>query len=363
MSWDPTAEVDAYVRAKQIALGQALAPRTKVYLDLNFWIGLRDVALGLRRDEPAVQLLTRLREGVANGQLICPVAETFFLELLKQPLSPDRRIGTARMVDELSLGVAMLPSPRRVGTEIYQLFHTMMKRPEPLFAMKELIWTKVCHILGPSYPVTDQLDAATLLVVQKGVMDDLWELSLTQMVHAIGDAAEAESYVDLTAETNRLRDLHADEITTFASAYDMELRGAIESVGSLAADILGDIGERAGFGAERPTSGEGRRLMLNMARNLLHIAFVQNDAASTVRTLHVEAALHAALRADKQRRFKINDWHDFRHAAAALSYCDLFFTEGPLQQLVVRPQMGLLRLNGCKVASTLPTALALLDVA
>jgi hypothetical protein len=131
---DPIAEVDAYVRGKQIALGQALASRTKVYLDLNFWIAARDAALGVRTDPAALKLLHLLRRGVEQGRLICPVGDTFFLELMKQPLSEDRRIGTARLVDQLSLGVTLVPERRRTGMEIYQLFHRLLKRPEASWA-------------------------------------------------------------------------------------------------------------------------------------------------------------------------------------------------------------------------------------
>lgn len=361
MSWDPPADVDAYVQAKQIALGQSLAPRTKVYLDLNFWIATRDAALGLRTDPPALRLLELLRQGVAAGRMICPVGETVFDELLKQPLSEDRRLGTARVVDELSLGVTLIPSPRRVGTEFYQLFHRVLKRPEALWPMQQLVWTKVCHILGPSYPVMDGFDAKTMVYLQKRFLDHLWTLSLTEMLQAIGDTEPPDDYAPLTAETNRLRDLHANEITSFASAYDMELRGGIEAWGELATDVLNTVGRRAGLGQPDPTSVEERRALLNIAQNLLHLAFKTHDGAATVRTLHVEASLHAAFRTDKKRRFKLNDWHDFHHAAAALSYCDVFLTEGPLHDLVGRPQMGLLQINDCKVASTIPTAKALLE--
>ena len=361
---DPTTEVDAYVRQKQIRLGQELASRTKVYLDLNFWIIVRDAALGQRTDALALKLLHYLRRGVGQGRLICPVGDTFFMELMKQPLSEDRRLGTARVVDELSLGVSILPSQRRIGTEIYQALHQLMDRPEPLHPMQELVWTKVCHILGPSYPVDRDFDADLMVELQKKFMDDFWEASLTNMVRQIGDqGGPVEDYRPLTADTNRQRDLYADEITSYEKAYDIELRGGIDACGDLAVEVLCAIGEKAGMGVPPGPEAGDRKLLLNVARNTLHHAFKTRNAAATVRTLHVETALHAILRVEKQRRFKPNDWQDFRHAAAALAYCDLFFTEGPLHELVGRPKPGLLALNGCKVASSAVDAVELLRAA
>ncbi len=357
---DPTAEVDAYVRNKQVELGRALTPRTKIYLDLNFWIAARDAALGLRSDAPAVKLLHLLRRGVGQGRLVCPVGDAFFMELMKQPLSHDRRIGTARMVDELSLGVTIIPSQRRTGTEIYQFLYQVMGGRGTLVPMQELVWTKVCHILGPRYPFLAEVDAETMVLLQKNAMDALWQVSLADMIQRIGDeGVEAEDYRPLTEETNRQRDLYVDEITSYEAAYDIELRGAINAFGDLTGDILCDIGEKAGLG-EAPPRGGDRTLLLNGARNTLYHAFRNRNAAATVRTLHIETALHASLRVDKKRRFKPNDWHDFRHAAAALAYCDIFLTEGPLHELVGRSQLGLLRINGCKVASSLEDGVALL---
>jgi hypothetical protein len=94
-----------------------------------------------------------------------------------------------------------------------------------------------------------------------------------------------------------------------------------------------------------------------MCRHILTSAFEDNIAQSTVRTLHIEACLHASLRWDKKRQFKPNDFFDFHHASAALAYCDAFFTEGPLRTWSVAPNVRLTALNGCQVASKLPQAI------
>jgi hypothetical protein len=53
-----------------------------------------------------------------------------------------------------------------------------------------------------------------------------------------------------------------------------------------------------------------------------------------LRTLHIHAALHAAFRWDKARRFTSNNLYDFEHASAALAYCQLFFTEDWLHSTI-----------------------------
>lgn len=348
--------IDAYVRAKQIALAEEISPRRKVYLDLNYWITLRDAALGLRSDAPALSLLNTLRRGVGSGRLICPIGDNVFMELMKQPFSDDRRIGMASLVDELSLGVSFLVSDRRIGTEIYIALHELLDRPGVLHPMQDLIWTKVCYIVGESYPVIDGLDPADLLALQKGVVDDLWSCTFEEMIRTIGDSPHsAEKHRVLSEETNRDRDIHADEITSFARAYQIELRGGLGACGHLAADALCAMAEADGIPAPARGSPAWRE-METVSVNMVHQAFQTRKAAEIVRTLHVETALHAAMRVDKARRFKPNDFYDFRHAAAALAYCDAFFTDSPLYDLVSRKQLGLLGLNNCRVATALEDA-------
>lgn len=352
--------IEAYVKAKQVALGCSIEHRKKVYLDLNFWIVARDAALIQDNDGPARELLDLLREGVEQGRLICPIGDSVFMELMKQPLSEDRRLGTARLVDELSLGVAMMPSDRRIATEISILIHAILGRGGTLHSMQELVWTKVCHVVGESYPLVENLDPATLLQLQKGFVDRLWETPIVRMFEMIGDAWDASrDYVDLSADTNLERDKHAGEITSYARAYEIEIAGAIDGAGDLIADVLCGLGAAEGHTAPPPGSEAWERTE-NFGKNVLLHAFTKLKAARIVRTLHIEAALHAAMRVDKSRRFKPNDFYDLRHASAALAYCDVFFTERPLHDLVRRKQLDLLAINGCQVRSDLTEAMDLL---
>ncbi|WP_313516772.1 hypothetical protein [Brevundimonas sp.] len=349
--------IEAYVKVRQLALAREIAPRRKLYLDLNFWIRLRDAALGLPTDTPTTTLLSLLRQGVGDGKLICPIGDNVFQEVMKQPYSEDRRIGMARLIDELSLGVSFLVSDRRLGTEIYIALHRLLDRPGVLHPMQELVWTKVCHVIGEAFPVLEGLDPEALLDLQRDVVDDLWACSFQEMIERIGNQPRAQDpHQALSEETNRERDAHVADITSYARAYKIELRGGVDACGKLAADALCGMAESDGFTA--PRFGEPDWMeMKTLGTAMLLRAFDKQDAADVVRTLHIETSLHAAMRVDKARRFKPNDFYDFRHAAAALAYCDAFFTEGPLCDLVSRRQLGLLGINDCRVATDVEDAL------
>lgn len=65
----PNVSLDAHVRQKQITLGEALSSRTAIYLDVKYWIILRDVDGGLAKSQAACELLHQLRANVVNGKI------------------------------------------------------------------------------------------------------------------------------------------------------------------------------------------------------------------------------------------------------------------------------------------------------
>lgn len=138
--------IENHSRARQIELGQSLAGRQKIYLDTRFWIIARDTALGVTTEPAAQELLHHLRSGVANGRLVCPISASMFLELMKQPYTPGRRIGTTKLIDELSMGVSIIPPQIVMGTEIHSLLLRAANGDAELYTMQELIWTNAVSL-------------------------------------------------------------------------------------------------------------------------------------------------------------------------------------------------------------------------
>ncbi len=347
--------IEQHSRARQIELGQSLEGRHKIFLDMRFWIIARDTALGVRTEPAARKLLHHLRRGVTSCSLVCPISASMFLELLKQPYSPGRRIGTAQLIDELSLGVSIIPSRMVMGTEIHSfLLHA--KGGAELYPMQELIWTKVAYVLGDTYPSLPELSPTEELAIQKSFFDHLWDCSLSDMVRTLGDnMPPSDSYAELSRLANDKNAEHRDELRSFAQTYDTELRGVVEVAGNVAADVIHQFAEKEA-GRELSATPEERASSVNMCRNLLYDAFKKSKTKDTLRCLHISASIHAAMRWDKDRKFKPNDYYDFEHATAALGYCDAFLTEGSLRQLVTRPQVNLEAVNGCHVFSDVEKA-------
>ncbi|MGU7852987.1 hypothetical protein ACV22X_09575 [Burkholderia orbicola] len=347
--------IDQHIRTRQIELARSIAPRRKIYLDARFWIVMRDAALGVRTEAAAQELLAHLRHGVANGHIICPISASMLLELMKQPYSPGRRIGTAQLIDELSLGVGVIAPQEVMETEVYS-FLMKAKGDVDLRPIQELIWTKAAYVLGSTHPSLPYLSSDEELIIQKALCNRLWDCSLVSIVNAIADeASPQDDFVELSQSTNVKNLQHKDELRSFAQTYDVELRGVVELAGDVAADIIYKLYEKEVGGPLLRTPAE-RAVTVNMCRNLLYLSFKKSEAKNILRSLHIGASIHAAMRWNKTRKFKPNDYYDFEHATVALSYCDVFLTEGPLHDLVSRPPLKLEAINGCRVFSNVRAA-------
>ena len=356
----PHIAIDRYENDCIVQLGRSLEDRTAIYLDTKFWILLRDALIGGRQDTSACELLDLLHHQVGLGRIFCPISESIFLELMKQ--SDERsRVRMAKLIDDLSLGVALIPYDRRIATEIAHFFHSFHGRGDALHPLSHLVFSKLAYVLGVTHPLPEQFDAATVLALQKAFLDRMWTMSLVEMVEIIGSNAFPAEELDNTEWANVINEgnaEHAHEIRSFEQAWDAELRGVVDFCGDIIMNVVGSMAENKGISA--PTKGSPEYLRTKPKfQNVVYLGLKKRqEVRKQLRSFYIESCLHAAFRWDKKRLFKPNDMHDFHHACAALGYCSAFFTEHALQTVVSSSHLDLKKLFHCRVISDVAEALA-----
>jgi len=353
----PDITLGEHMRRRHMDLATAMRTRRAYYLDIKYWIIIRDVVVGIRTTEPEIALLRTLRSHVAAGKAFCPISESTFAELFKQR-DPKTRQATAMLIDELGLGVSIVPFEERVMAEIRAFIYRHFRN----FGISEqdfLPWTKLCYVLGQMHPYNTCFDSATQLAIQKAFSDHLWTISLSEMVAKIGENPMPPDRSErLARELNDGNAKHAGDLRSFQQTYAIEAQGAASVYASMAVEIFsGLIGRMAGVTSSFSTNEE----MTRMWTRLLVAALTKDKLKSSLPSLHIHTCLHASLRWNKSQQFKPNDFEDFRHACAALAYCDIFLTERPLKSMVSANHISLDRLYNCKVGATVQDALSLLQ--
>ena len=357
----PEVTLDEHVRRCQIALARTLEGRRAIYLDVKYWIILRDAATGASADRDSTELLITLRELAASHKAFCPISESTFAELFKQRNARTRR-ATAALVDELSGGVALVPFYDRMILELQHFIQTQ-NDDAPLTSPQSLIWSKHGYVLGFVHPSQTAFDPATELALQKAFFDHLWPFSLAEMVDRIGEQMppDRDRFGKLAADLNAGNVEHAAELRSFEQTYAVELQGAIDLVAPQVAEFVLDVAVgRAGDSL--PRQDPAWDAYLQEWKSYLFSSLKRDEVKDVLPTLHINTCLHASVRWNKAHKLEANDFYDFHHAAAALGYCDVFLTERPLKAMVTARHVALDRRYDCEVAASVTEALALLNV-
>lgn len=347
----PEVSLDRHTRSRLLELGTMLAPRKAIYLDLCFWILLRD-AMRSGASDVGLHMLSTLRGLVKSGVAFCPISDSTFLELFKQTDSASR-VATAALIDELSLGVTLVPFHLRVGTEFAHYVHSA-KPGASLYPLRELAWSKLSYVMGFVHPTKMAFDAATNLAIQKAFFDHMWDnVSLVQMCSHLGESfvhADPLHFRQTASNLNEQNQIHAADLKSFRKTYKDELIGVLDLFAGTLAQILAPmLPSEAG-----PLPAEGAAERAEVDRQCLSFlvgALGTEDGRKAIRSLHIKCLLHAAVRWNKKQALKPNDLFDFDHAAAAIGYCDAFFTDGPLRVMLSRRDLGLIEDFRCFVGS------------
>lgn len=106
------------------------------------------------------------------------------------------------------------------------------------------------------------------------------------------------------------------------------------------------------------TSPEARDSVSREIYAFLRAAVAKSDVRRALRTLHVGATLHAAVRWNRKQKLVANDLYDFHHAEAAVGYCNVFLTDGPMRALLEQRHLGIERDFSCRVLSSWADAVA-----
>jgi hypothetical protein len=346
----PHISTDRHLKNRIVELGRSLDGRAAIYLDTKFWIRLRDAALGVPTMDGAGELLDLLRDLTKAGKIFCPISASVFVEGMKHS-DAKTRLATARVIDELSLGVTLIAKERRAKTELAHFIHSFTLERGSLHPLHHLIWTKLAYALDFRYPSSPALDAESDLAVQKAFVDLMWTIPLADVVAIMGQRMppEATDYSEVATKLNLMKVLHPRRGRSFVQTYATELEGQIGDLGDAVMDIVCELAAKSGGGSPPRGSPEWAD-MRKMWNGILFDALKkEGPARRQLRSLHINTSLRAAFLWDQKRRFESNDIYDLEHAVAALAHCRAFFTERSLCATVRAKHVALDKLYGCAV--------------
>lgn len=337
-----------YSRARRILLGQSVTSKTRIYLDVKYWIYCRDAWLGKPAQPLHADIWIALCQLVDSGVAICPASYPVLVETLKQR-DHDRRRATSAVVDRLSRHVAIRPLVELMDIELYHFYKAMTVGRNAVHPLDHLVWTFVGWVAGeivPSHPGLSDVDNNTL---HRWVFDRMANVSFSALVDSlaesdIGRFDTPAFYEQLNQNASR----HDDEVTSFGAVLASEVAGILDILRPRMADLFRhDYEQTTGNPAPIPDSPEvikGVQMMVN----LLYHAYRLKRLNTEFPAVHVGSGIHAAKR-HRRQPFRKGDHWDHEHAHAALAYCDAFLTERSLGSILSTSPLEYDRLYKCRV--------------
>jgi hypothetical protein len=122
----PHIGIEEHIAARRTTLSHSLQGKTAIYLDVRFWVMVREVRDGSSINSAEREIVDHLEALVNQGLAFCPIAEPTFSELMKQG-DLGQRVATARAVDDLSCGASLLPDPLRMADETENVVLALLK--------------------------------------------------------------------------------------------------------------------------------------------------------------------------------------------------------------------------------------------
>lgn len=322
----PEVDVDLHLLGLRLRTGDVVRRKTKIYLDQRYWIHCRDAAYG----HPALPIHQEIWEGlcelVDRGIAICPLQYDIFSETLK--MDARRRLKTASIIDRLSQNITLIESIARTRIELtaFAWRHLLPDTGHRVAHPREHVWQPTGLSFGFKYPVLPEASDELNWRMGKSFSDSLARLGMRDIMTIAGTKIPRRCEDDAARRTdNFLCSMYREAHSNFRSIFQVEASG----ISDMLADDLLEFGtklEAKGLriDLDKPSSGPA-----DTADNLvsLIVAGIRLGRITTeVPSIHIPASLHAAFR-HKRVRKKPGDQDDFRHARAALAYCDAFFTE------------------------------------
>lgn len=353
---NPAPGIDEYVHDQHRNWGRSIIARRRLYLDTCLWIRLREVHLGRQQDPEMSSLLSALRARVSAHEIVCPISENTFHEILRQE-DPSTRTATAELVDELSEGACLIPLVDRLEYEMRYWTLTYLGYVNP-HGQDCNVWTKLSWAFGVEIPYETGIDATDELAVQKAFFDHMWSLPLVDAVDTIVKNTPANAAFDekaqfdaMAVQINQSNAAHADDFRSFQALYRSEFLGAIETLVPTAARVLRE--DRANPSARhRQVRRESYGDVEKHFSSVLFQEAKNPDLRKVLRTAHIQSMCFSAVRWEK-RELDGNWLHDFQHATAAIAYCDYFLTtDRGLADLLRKGNLRLYEDFPCRVISS-----------
>jgi len=354
---DPSIDLDMYRRVMRLRMADYALSHHGIYLDMNYWIWLRDAAFRKPALPIHAELWQRLKELKKAGRAFCPVSYPVYSELLKQDNAS--RMRTAYVVDRLCGGVCIVDQSSRIRVQLSHFVWTKLLGDRTLKTPNQYIWAPASHIMGMGHAEMHNWPADANLKQQKLWLQFTQYLRFSDLFEQMqGIPPKERDNWQPTLLQNFMSAWTRDRLRSLKATYKIEVGGSTDLIVKDIVDFSADLFEQ---GIRSPLGPEASHTDLAASlASIITSGLTMGRVTTDFPQYHIMGVIHATIRW-MRRRHQVNDLMDHQHATAALPYCKALFTEHDLRDTLTRGPFHLDRAYGCRVISDPKEALMYLE--
>lgn len=322
-----------------LEIGQSLTDKTKIYLDTNYWLKIRD-----RRTDKDKLLYSQLSKLVEAEKVILPISEITFWEILKQSdLSSLKQ--SAVIIDKLSKGISIAGEKDRQRLEFLDFANGKSRKPRN--NLNEMVWTKISLIILLPFFLKHDPE-----MLKAGFINFLSDISFENILNQLEATSNLKPFYhkDDIEALNFGKEKHKHENKSFHEMYLSELGGYLHEFEK----DLNSYFEELYFNetGNRVTAQERQSVNCKSWKNMIYNLSKLKKLDDELPSYRIFPEMNAAARWNKDRKYKDgNDTMDFLHVSSALPYFDYFFTERELSTMIKQRKLD--EIYNCKVSSNI----------
>ncbi len=298
----------------------------KIYLDIKYWIYLRDVYLN-NTNEPAKIELYKCIDSLANSnKIICPISIAHLAELEKIK-DIEKRNPIIYLMNKYSKSVCFYFFFDRITEEIISFFFANnfceSKKDWKVYAID-----KIGRLYGTPSPHIINLNVEDNFRYQKYFYDLLSYIDVSDFLWMEPDKSD----FDYKMEVIKLACKHNEEkkkvkYLKFKDSLINEIAGFINKADKLIIDAYHYVAN-----SNEKLSSEQIQLLKNLIINSFD--YMEADTAVLMPAIYTQSCLNAYFMKRIEEDYSGNDINDFLHATIDASYCDYMFTEKKLSNII-----------------------------
>ena len=174
------------------------------------------------------KLSSILEDGITSNKLICPISADIFLEITKQSDTTTLKC-SVELIDTLSEGISILAPEERAKMELLYFIRTNSSSESSCHSQDIFVWTKLAYVLGTMVPYITPFTPEEELVIQKSFFDQMWSISLNDMIETMGinTVREIPKIPDISDKLNAGKFEHLSENSSFEGVFLSEVAGIL----------------------------------------------------------------------------------------------------------------------------------------